>query len=171
MASLGALCSISPNNDFGEFYADGKNYMFIRETMAEPFLSIFIARGREKEQEKKDKSEVLPSGVWDFYNNHLGIPMMRSIMFILGCYLVLILRKSKWNKLTGHLKNSEKNWPNSRSNSLQPGENDADQLSNNRRLSGRLLILSRPIALHFMFKGRGYRTAISLVWTGAIGLN
>jgi hypothetical protein len=52
-----------PNNDFGELYADEKNYMFIRETMADPFLSIFKAHGREKEREKNDKSEVLPSGV------------------------------------------------------------------------------------------------------------
>jgi hypothetical protein len=39
----------SPNEDYGEFYADEKNYMFTRETMAHPFLSIFMACEREKE--------------------------------------------------------------------------------------------------------------------------
>jgi hypothetical protein len=39
----------SPNNDLGEFYSDRKNYMFTWETMADPFLSIFMAREREKE--------------------------------------------------------------------------------------------------------------------------
>jgi hypothetical protein len=86
---------ISPNNDFIELYVDEENYMFIRETMGDSFLSIFMACGREKEREKNNKSEVLPNGVWDFYNNHLSIPIMRSVMFILGCYLFLILRKSK----------------------------------------------------------------------------
>jgi hypothetical protein len=42
----------SLNNDLGEFYADEKNYMFTRETMADPFLSIFMARGREKKNKK-----------------------------------------------------------------------------------------------------------------------
>jgi hypothetical protein len=39
----------SANNDYGEFYADEENYMFIRKTMTDPFLSIFMAQGREKE--------------------------------------------------------------------------------------------------------------------------
>ena len=60
----------SPNNDVGEFYVDGENYMFIKETTANPFLSIFMARGREKEQEKYDESEELLSGVWGFHNKH-----------------------------------------------------------------------------------------------------
>jgi hypothetical protein len=47
----------SSNSDVGEFYADKENYMFIRETTADPFLSIFMARGREKEQEKYSKSK------------------------------------------------------------------------------------------------------------------
>jgi hypothetical protein len=38
----------SPNNDYGEFYAYEENYMFTCETTADPFLSIFMARGREK---------------------------------------------------------------------------------------------------------------------------
>jgi hypothetical protein len=85
----------SPNNDFGEFYADKENYMFTRETTTDPFLSIFIARGREKKREKKDKSKVLPSGAWDFHDNHQGISTMRSATLILGCYLVVILRKDE----------------------------------------------------------------------------
>jgi hypothetical protein len=110
----------SPRDDYGEFYTDEENYMFTRETIPNPFLSIFMAHGREKERQKNGKSEVSPSGVWDFHNNHQGIPTMRSITIILGCCLVLILRKGKWNKLTRHPKDRGKNWLNSRSNSLQP---------------------------------------------------
>ena len=53
----------SPNNDLGEIYSDEKNYMFISETMVDPFLNIFKARGREKEREKYGKVEYLPSDV------------------------------------------------------------------------------------------------------------
>jgi hypothetical protein len=53
----------SPNHDVDEFYTDEENYMFIREVTADPFLSIFMARGREKEQEKCGKFEELTSGV------------------------------------------------------------------------------------------------------------
>jgi hypothetical protein len=35
----------SPNNDLGEFYSDEETYTFTRETMADPFLSIFMACG------------------------------------------------------------------------------------------------------------------------------
>jgi hypothetical protein len=53
----------SPNNDVDKFYTDEENYMFIREVTADSFMSIFMARGREKEQEKYGKSEELTSGV------------------------------------------------------------------------------------------------------------
>jgi hypothetical protein len=117
----------SPNNDVDEFYRDEENYMFIREVTADPFMSIFTARGREKEQEKYGKSEELTSGVGGVHDRHQGIPMMRSVILILGCCLVLILRKGDWNELTRHPKDCGKDWPNSRTNSLKPGEDDADQ--------------------------------------------
>jgi hypothetical protein len=40
------------NNDVDEFYTNEENYMFIKEVTTDPFLSIFMARGREKEQKK-----------------------------------------------------------------------------------------------------------------------
>ena len=82
----------SHHDDYGEFYEDGENYMFMRESVVDPFLSIFVARGREKERQKHGKSEILPSGVWGVHDRHQGIPMMRSVTLILGCCFVLILR-------------------------------------------------------------------------------
>jgi hypothetical protein len=38
-----------PHDNYDEFYADEENYMFTRESVIDPFLSIFMARGREKE--------------------------------------------------------------------------------------------------------------------------
>jgi hypothetical protein len=40
--------SNSPTNDVNEFYTDEENYMLIRKVTTDPFLSIFMARGREK---------------------------------------------------------------------------------------------------------------------------
>ena len=85
----------SPNNDVDEFYTDEENYLFIREVTADPFLSIFMACGGEKEREKYGKSKVLPSGVWGVHDRHQGIPLMGSVTLILGCCLVLILRKGE----------------------------------------------------------------------------
>ena len=45
----------------------------------------------------------------------------------MGCCFALILRKGDWDELTGHPKDRGKDRPNSRANSLQPGEDDADQ--------------------------------------------
>jgi hypothetical protein len=116
----------SPNEDYGEFYADKKNYMFTRETMAHLFLSIFIACEREKEREKHVKVKYLSSDVQGFNYKHRGMLMIKSIAFIVVCCFVLILRNGEWNELTGHPNDCGKNWPNSRTNSFQQWENDAD---------------------------------------------
>ena len=102
-----------PHNDYGEFYTDEEIYMFTRESVTSPFLSIFMARGREKERQKKGNSGVLPSGVWGFLNKNRGTSMMRHITLILGCSLVLSLRNGEWNELIGHPKNSGKDNSNS----------------------------------------------------------
>jgi hypothetical protein len=124
----------SPNNDVDEFYTDEENYMFIKEVTADPFMSIFMERGREKEQEKYGKSEEFTSGVWGTHDRYQDIPMMRSVTLILGCCLVLIVRKGDWNELTGHPKDRGKDRLNSRTNSLQPGEDDADQIQSGSNL-------------------------------------
>jgi hypothetical protein len=94
--SVGGILN-SPNEDYGEFYADEKIYMFTREIIVHPFLSIFMACEREKEREKYGKVEYLPSDVRGFNYKHRGMPMMKSITFIVVCYFVLILRNCEWN--------------------------------------------------------------------------
>jgi hypothetical protein len=115
------------NNDSNEFYADEENYMFTSEATTNPFLSIFMACGREKGQGKHGKPKVLQGEVWDLQNNHHNLPMIKSIMFVVRFYLVLILRKGEWNKLIRHPKDHGKDSPNSRANSLQPRVNDVDR--------------------------------------------
>jgi hypothetical protein len=53
--------------------------------------------------------------------------MMKSVTCSVGCCFVLVWRMGEGNELTGHSKDRGKDRPNSRTNSLQHGENDADQ--------------------------------------------
>jgi cell division protein FtsN len=76
-------------------------------------------------------------GVNNFKYNTRSMPMMKSVAFIEGCCFVLVLRMGEWNELTGHPKDRGKNQQNSRTNSLQPGDDDADWRYNNRRPSER----------------------------------
>jgi hypothetical protein len=62
----------------------------------------------KKEQEKYGKVEYLPSDVWGFNDKYRDMLMMKSITFIVVCYLVVILRNGEWNELTGHLKDRRK---------------------------------------------------------------
>jgi hypothetical protein len=54
---------------------------------------------------------------------------MKITMIIMGRGLAVKLRRDDWNELTGHLKDRGRDRPNSRTNSLQPGEDDVDQIA------------------------------------------
>jgi hypothetical protein len=88
------------------------------------FLGILMAYGKDKAQEKHDKS-TWQSGVWGFHDKHQGMSMMNSITFIMGCSIIVILRKEDWNELTGHPKDRGIQFEFG-VNSLQPGEDDID---------------------------------------------
>jgi hypothetical protein len=89
-------------------------------------LGILTAYGKGEAQEKHDKF-TWQNGVWGFHDKHQGMSMMKKATFIKGCGHVVILRSGEWNKLVGHPKDRGKDGPNSKANSLQPGEDDVDQ--------------------------------------------
>jgi hypothetical protein len=89
-------------------------------------LGILMACGKSTAREKHNKS-TQKMGVWGFHNNHQDTPLMKSTMIIMGHGLVVKLRRGDWNELIKHPKDYGKNQPNSRTNSLQPGEDDVDQ--------------------------------------------
>jgi hypothetical protein len=70
-------------------------------------LGIPMAYGKGEVQEKHDKS-TWQSGVWSFHDKHRVISMMKSVTFIIGCDLVVILRRREWNELTEHPKDRGK---------------------------------------------------------------
>jgi hypothetical protein len=88
-------------------------------------LKILMAYGKGEAQKKHDKS-TWQSGVWGVHDKHQGMSMIKSVTFIMGCGLVVILMNGEWNKLTGHPKDRGKDNPNSKANSLQPREDDVD---------------------------------------------
>ena len=91
----------------------------------ETFLSTF-----SKQNIDVGVGMVEEIGVNNFKYNTRSMPMMKSIAFIGGCF-VLVLRMGEWDELIGYPKDRGKNQRNSRMNSLQPREDDADQRSNN----------------------------------------
>ena len=60
------ILSNSHNNDCDEFYVVKENHMFTRQTTTNPFLSIFMAYGREKVRGKRSKPHVSQGGIWAF---------------------------------------------------------------------------------------------------------
>jgi hypothetical protein len=84
-----------------------------------------MACGKSKAREKHNKP-TQKRGVWGFHNNHQDTLLMKTTMIIMGRGLAVKLRRDDWNELTGHPKDRERDRPNSRTNSLQPGEDDVD---------------------------------------------
>jgi hypothetical protein len=88
-------------------------------------LGIRMACRKSKAREKHNKS-TQKRGMWGFHNNHQDTSLMKITMIIMGRGLAVKLRRDDWNELTGHPKDRGRDRPNSRTNSLQPGEDDVD---------------------------------------------
>jgi hypothetical protein len=121
-----AILSKTFNQSYDEIYGAETTFLSKSEGVFVSSLGILMAYRKGEAQKKHDKS-TWQSGVWGFHDKHQGMSMMKSVMFIMGCGLVVILRKDEWNELTRHPKDRGKNQPNSMTNSLQLGEDDVDQ--------------------------------------------
>jgi hypothetical protein len=75
---------------------------------------IYMAGERREERDNVDKLDFWQTNVWGNQDYHHRLPMIRGIKCILGCCLVLILRRGDWNELTGHPKDRGKDNSNSR---------------------------------------------------------
>jgi hypothetical protein len=123
-----AILSKTFNQSCDEIYGAETTFLSKSKGVFVSSLGILMAYGKGKIQEKHDKF-TWQSGVWGFHNKHQGMSMMKSITFIMGCGLVVILRSGEWNELTRHPKDRGKDSPNSKANSLQPREDDVDRNS------------------------------------------
>jgi hypothetical protein len=123
-------------------------------------LRILMAYGKGEAQEKHNKS-TLQSGVWGFHDKHRGMSMMKSLTFIMGCGLVVILRNGERNKLTRHPKDCGKDNLNSMANSLHLGEDDVDRIA---YLTFQSFILIRFICLSFTWFSFSFQFRIIYVF-------
>jgi hypothetical protein len=122
---IDAILSDYSSTNCDEIHMVEKAFLSKIEKVFVSSLGILMACWRSKAREKHNKS-TQKRGVWGFHNNHQDTPLMKSTMIIMGRGLVVKLRRGDWNELTGHPKDRGKNQPNSRTNSLQPGEDDVD---------------------------------------------
>jgi hypothetical protein len=115
-----AILSKTFNQSCDEIYGVETTFLSKNEGVFVSSLGILMACGKAEAQKKHDKS-TWQSGVWGFHDKHKGMSMMKSVTFIIGCGLIVILRSGEWNELTRHPKDCGKDSSNSKANSLQPG--------------------------------------------------
>jgi hypothetical protein len=119
-----AILSNSSNQVGDEIYMVEGNVLSKGDGVVASYLKIFMAYGKDKAREKHGKStqQCEVQGLQHYHS----LLMIKAVMFLMRCVLVMELRRGELNELTGHPKDRGKNRWNSRMNSLQPGENDAD---------------------------------------------
>jgi hypothetical protein len=120
-----AILSKTFNQICDKIYGTETTFLSKSEGVFVRSLGILMAYGKGEAQEKHNKF-TWQSGVWGFHDKHQGMSMMKSVTFIMGRGLAVKLRRDDWNELTGHPKDRGRDRPNSRTNSLQPGEDDVD---------------------------------------------
>jgi hypothetical protein len=102
-----AILSRTFNQSIDEIYGAKKTFLSKCEGVFVNSLRILMAYGKGQAQENHVKS-TRKSGVWGFHDKHRGLPMIKSVTFIMGCGLVVILRNGEWNELTRHPKDRGK---------------------------------------------------------------
>jgi hypothetical protein len=122
---IDAILSNYSSQNCDEIYMVEEAFLSKIERVFVSSLGIHMACGKSKAREKHNKS-TQKRGVWGFHNNHQDTPLMKITMIIMGRGLAVKLRRDDWNELTGHPKDRGRDRPNSRTNSLQPGEDDVD---------------------------------------------
>jgi hypothetical protein len=91
---VNAILSKTFNQSCDEIYGTETAFLSESEWVFVSYLGIFMAYGKGEAQKKHDKSTP-QSGVWGFHDNHRGMSMMKSVTFIMGCDLVVILRNGE----------------------------------------------------------------------------
>jgi hypothetical protein len=122
---IDAILSNYSSQNCDEIYMVEEAFLSKIERVFVSSLGIRMACGKSKAREKHNKS-TQKRGVWGFHNNHQDTSLMKITMIIMGRGLAVKLRRDDWNELTGHPKDRGRDRPNSRTNSLQPGEDDVD---------------------------------------------
>jgi hypothetical protein len=101
------------NQSYDEIYRAEMTFLSKSEGFFASTLGILIARGKCKARQEHGKPTW--QGEMQGLQYKCGSVLMnKAIMFIMGCGLVVILRRGDWNELTGHPKDRGKDSSNSR---------------------------------------------------------
>jgi hypothetical protein len=68
-----------------------------------------MAHEREKICDNHVKLDFFESSAKSFQVNRRNLVMIREVLFLVGCYIVLVLKRKGWNILIGHPKDRGKN--------------------------------------------------------------
>ena len=109
---------------FDDFYV-GNNFISKRKETIDSFWEIFMVHEWENMHDCCVKPNFFESSVKSFQVDNCSLVVISEVLFIVGCYIVLLLKRKGWKGLIGLPKDRGKNHLNSRMNSLQLGENDA----------------------------------------------
>jgi hypothetical protein len=101
------------------------NFISKRKETIDSFWEIFMVHEQENMYDCHVKPKFFESNVKSFQVDNHSLVVISEVLFIVGCYIVLLLKRKGWKGLTGLLKDRGKNHLNLRTNALQLGENDA----------------------------------------------
>ena len=69
--------------------------MFTREKIVDLFLDIFMASEGKRVHEKHAKFELPQSNKHNFRGNYHNLMVNTELLYIVGCYVVLILKRKE----------------------------------------------------------------------------
>jgi hypothetical protein len=99
--------------------------MFKSKEIVDSFWEILMVNEWEKMCNNRVKLEFFEYNAESFQVDHRILVVISEELFIVGCYIVSLLKRKRWNKLIWHPKDWDKNHLNLRMNSLKPDKNDA----------------------------------------------
>jgi len=68
------------------------NFMFKSEEIVDPFWEILMAHEREKICGNRVKLEFFESSEKSFQIDHRSLVVISEVLFLVGCYIVLLLK-------------------------------------------------------------------------------
>jgi hypothetical protein len=102
-----AILSKTFNQSCDEIYGVEMNFLSKSEGMFVSSLGILIACGKDKAKQEHG-TPTRQGEVQGLQYKCGGVLINKAITFIIGCGLVVILRRGDWNELTGHSKDRGK---------------------------------------------------------------
>jgi hypothetical protein len=83
-----------------DFYVED-NFIFKGEEIIDQFWEILMVHERENIYDCRMKPKFFESGAKGFQVDNCNHVVISEVLFIVGCYIVLLLKRKGWKGLTG----------------------------------------------------------------------